>query len=262
MGPRAPIHGPTYHAATGLRAKWMRVSVCGRTDIEPTFGDGTKENATGGNICGTLPQIKAASYLCSVPIWAMGHFPKNGTGGVPRSVSGVGHRRTKWDTGVPFVCDLIQGLTFSSVLSRPGRERRQDASRAATRIESIGAHGSTDVLLRPASAVGRKCSESRRWTRPGTFTNDENEAAPGWRVANPPSAKSAKGYSQRNSEQLHEGRTQPCRQCSRRPHPKTTLCGPFDTPRRSVGALRVNGLCCDGPTPANEGIYPRRGTSL
>ena len=76
---------PTHHAATGLRAKWMRVSVCGRTDIEPTFGDGTKENATGGNICGTLPQIKAESYLGSVPIWAMGHFSE------------------KWDSGCPTV---------------------------------------------------------------------------------------------------------------------------------------------------------------
>ena len=34
-----------------------------------------------------------------------------------------------------------------------------------------------------------------------------------------------------------------------RPHPKTELSGPFDTPRRSVGALRVNGSCDYGPTP-------------
>ena len=33
---------------------------------------------------------------------------------------------------------------------------------------------------------GRNCSDSRRWTRRGTLTNDENEAAPGGRVANPP----------------------------------------------------------------------------
>ena len=46
-----------------------------------------------------------------------------------------------------------------------------------------------------------------------------------------------------------EGRTQPFRQCWCRPHPKTELSGPFDTPRRSVGALRVNGLCDYGPTP-------------
>ena len=30
------------------------------------------------------------------------------------------------------------------------------------------------------------CSDSRRWTRWGPFANDENEAAPGRRVANPP----------------------------------------------------------------------------
>ena len=33
------------------------------------------------------------------------------------------------------------------------------------------------------------------------------------------------------------------------PPPKTELCGPFDTPRRSVGALRTSGSCDCGPTP-------------
>ena len=65
------------------------------------------------------------------------------------------------------------------------------------------------------------CSDSRRWTRRGTFTNDENEAAPGRRVANPPLrqigqrgpyGRSAKGCSQRNSEQLL-----PDRNCSELP---------------------------------------------
>ena len=46
----------------------------GRLSPEPTFGDGTKEDATGGNTCGTLSPIKADSYLRPVPIWAMGHF--------------------------------------------------------------------------------------------------------------------------------------------------------------------------------------------
>ena len=70
---------------------------------------------------------------------------------------------------------------------------------------------STDVLSPQPGLPDCKCSDSRRWTRRGTFTNDENEAAPGRRVANPPLrqigqrgpyGRSAKGCSQRNSEQL------------------------------------------------------------
>ena len=34
------------------------------------------------------------------------------------------------------------------------------------------------------------------------------------------------------------------------PAPNIELCGPLDTPRRSVGPLGVNGSCGDGPTPA------------
>ena len=45
-----------------------------------------------------------------------------------------------------------------------------------------------------------------------------------------------------------EGRTQPSRQWWRRPHPETELCGPFDTPLRSVGALRANASRGDDPT--------------
>ena len=40
-----------------------------------------------------------------------------------------------------------------------------------------------------------------------------------------------------------EGRTQPTGEWCCRPHPSTESCRPFDTPRRSVGALRANGLC-------------------
>ena len=55
----------------------QKVMDAGRLSPESTFGDGTKENTAGGNICGTLSPIKADSYLCPVPIWAMGHFSEH-----------------------------------------------------------------------------------------------------------------------------------------------------------------------------------------
>ena len=45
---------------------------------------------------------------------------------------------------------------------------------------------STGVRFLQVVRLRGNCSELRRWTWRGTFTNDEKEAAPGWRVANAP----------------------------------------------------------------------------
>ena len=49
----------------------------------------------------------------------------------------------------------------------------------------------------PRRGKRRNCSGSRRWTRRGTLTNDENEAVPGGQVTNPPLRQVGPGYSQR-----------------------------------------------------------------